>query len=107
MFSDLRENSVEELTALDFPGNAIGGLSVGESIETRLSVAQTSLPLLPEKIWDRQTAIWDKRIAIVVRFFHSQGHPLSFLLSKHYCSILFLAKYLSGTCPGFVRYQKR
>ncbi|MDY6904476.1 MAG: tRNA guanosine(34) transglycosylase Tgt [Thermodesulfobacteriota bacterium] len=47
MFEDLREQSVNELTVLGFPGYALGGLSVGESIDTRLSVAAHTLPLLP------------------------------------------------------------
>ncbi|MDY6822176.1 MAG: tRNA guanosine(34) transglycosylase Tgt [Thermodesulfobacteriota bacterium] len=48
MFEDLRDQSADELTALDFPGYAVGGLSVGESIETRLSVADHTLPRLPK-----------------------------------------------------------
>jgi queuine tRNA-ribosyltransferase len=47
MFPDLRRQSAEELTALDFPGYAVGGLSVGESVETRLEIAGLTLPLLP------------------------------------------------------------
>src|SRR5574344_1290172 len=34
MYKDLREQSVKDLIALDFPGYAIGGLSVGEDLET-------------------------------------------------------------------------
>ena len=48
MYHDLREESVAALTALDFPGYALGGLSVGESVETRLQVAAQTLPLLPD-----------------------------------------------------------
>ncbi len=48
MFDDLRRKSAQELTALNFSGYALGGLSVGESVETRLTVAKTCLPLLPE-----------------------------------------------------------
>ena len=47
MYDDLREKSARELTALGFSGYALGGLSVGESVETRLAVAKTCLPLLP------------------------------------------------------------
>jgi queuine tRNA-ribosyltransferase len=47
MYADLRQQSVSELVALDFPGYALGGLSVGESVETRLEVADQTLPLLP------------------------------------------------------------
>lgn len=48
MFEYLRDQSADELTALDFPGYAVGGLSVGESIKTRLSVADHTLPRLPK-----------------------------------------------------------
>jgi len=47
MFMDLREQSAKELIDLDLPGYALGGLSVGEPIETRLSVANEALPMLP------------------------------------------------------------
>jgi queuine tRNA-ribosyltransferase len=47
MFADLRQRSAAELTDLDFPGYALGGLSVGESVETRLEIAGLTLPLLP------------------------------------------------------------
>jgi queuine tRNA-ribosyltransferase len=47
MFTDLRQRSVEELTAVDFSGFALGGLSVGEPVETMLEVAGHTLPLLP------------------------------------------------------------
>lgn len=47
MFEDLRRASAAGLVDLDFPGYAIGGLSVGEPIETRLAVAEHTLALLP------------------------------------------------------------
>ena len=47
MFADLRQQSAAELTAMDFPGYAVGGLSVGEAVETRLEMADLTLPLLP------------------------------------------------------------
>jgi queuine tRNA-ribosyltransferase len=47
MFDDLRRQSAEALVALDLPGYALGGLSVGEPVEIMLDVAEKSLPLLP------------------------------------------------------------
>lgn len=46
-YEDLRKQSVEELTALDFPGYAIGGISVGEPKEDFLKVLRYTAPLLP------------------------------------------------------------
>jgi queuine tRNA-ribosyltransferase len=48
IFLDLRERSAEFLTSLDFPGYAIGGLSVGETKEEMKSVLETVDPILPE-----------------------------------------------------------
>ncbi|MFZ5564425.1 MAG: tRNA guanosine(34) transglycosylase Tgt [Thermodesulfobacteriota bacterium] len=47
MFDDLRSASAAGLVDLDFSGYAVGGLSVGEPIETRLDVAAHTLDLLP------------------------------------------------------------
>ncbi|ADL12246.1 tRNA guanosine(34) transglycosylase Tgt [Acetohalobium arabaticum] len=47
MHRDLREQSAEEITALDFPGYAIGGLSVGESKELMHEVLDYAPDLLP------------------------------------------------------------
>ena len=47
-FRDLRERSARELTALDFDGYAIGGVSVGETQEEMIDVMQWTAPLLPE-----------------------------------------------------------
>jgi queuine tRNA-ribosyltransferase len=47
MFSDLRKASVEYLTSLDFPGYAIGGLSVGEPKEVTLPIIEQTASLLP------------------------------------------------------------
>jgi queuine tRNA-ribosyltransferase len=48
MYSDLRRESAERTVELDFPGYAIGGLSVGESREkTRDMIAQV-LEVLPK-----------------------------------------------------------
>lgn len=46
-FADLRERSVRELLALDFPGYAIGGVSVGEPEEQIASVAARTAQDLP------------------------------------------------------------
>lgn len=47
IFPDLREQSAHSLTALDFPGYAIGGLSVGESKEQMHGVLELLDSLLP------------------------------------------------------------
>jgi len=44
---DLREKSAAEITALDFPGHAIGGLAVGETKEDTWRVVDHVAPLLP------------------------------------------------------------
>jgi queuine tRNA-ribosyltransferase len=48
MYSDLRRHSAEYLASLDFPGYAIGGLSLGESKQTTLDMIESVVPLLPE-----------------------------------------------------------
>jgi len=48
MFKDLREQSVKELVELDFPGYAIGGLSVGEPKDIMVDILNHTVPLLPE-----------------------------------------------------------
>jgi queuine tRNA-ribosyltransferase len=45
--ADLRERSARELVELDFPGYAIGGLSVGESREEMYATARATAALLP------------------------------------------------------------
>jgi len=47
MFRDLRVRSVEEVCALDFPGYAIGGVSVGEGKELQREMVALTAPLLP------------------------------------------------------------
>lgn len=47
MFADLRKKSASQLTSLDFPGYAIGGLSVGESKELMYEMLECTVPLLP------------------------------------------------------------
>ncbi|VAW51759.1 Queuine tRNA-ribosyltransferase [hydrothermal vent metagenome] len=47
MYEDLRHESVEGLTKLDFNGYAIGGLSVGEPVDERNTVLDFTIPKLP------------------------------------------------------------
>ncbi len=47
VFPDLRKQSAKALSAMDFPGYAIGGLSVGEPKPVMLDMLQTVLPHLP------------------------------------------------------------
>ncbi len=47
IFPDLREESARFLTTLDFPGYAIGGLSVGETKEQMLETLELTTPWLP------------------------------------------------------------
>ena len=47
VFRDLRELAAERLTALDFHGYAIGGVSVGENTEQRRQAVEWTAPLLP------------------------------------------------------------
>lgn len=48
MFKDLREESAKQLIDLDFPGYAVGGLSVGEPKEIMVDILNHTVPLLPE-----------------------------------------------------------
>ncbi len=48
IFPDLREQSARFLTDLDFPGYAIGGLSVGETKAQMYATLDLTTPLLPE-----------------------------------------------------------
>lgn len=47
MYRHLREESVRQIAALDFPGYAIGGLSVGEPKELFYEMLRVSAPMLP------------------------------------------------------------
>jgi len=47
-YEDLRKQSAEDLIALDFPGYAIGGISVGEPKEEYLKMLYYTAPLMPE-----------------------------------------------------------
>ncbi|BBD08382.1 tRNA-guanine transglycosylase [Desulfovibrio ferrophilus] len=46
-YEDLRERSIEEITAIPFEGYALGGLSVGETKPEMLRILRHSAPLLP------------------------------------------------------------
>ncbi|MBU5426422.1 tRNA guanosine(34) transglycosylase Tgt [Tissierella pigra] len=48
MYKDLRAQSAKELVELDFPGYAIGGLSVGEPKELMCEMLDFTTPLLPK-----------------------------------------------------------
>ena len=48
IFSDLRQQSAETIANLDFPGNAIGGLSVGETKAEMNAAIETVNAILPE-----------------------------------------------------------
>lgn len=47
MYEDLRKQSAVDLTSMDFPGYAIGGLSVGEPKHLMYDVLDYTVPLLP------------------------------------------------------------
>ncbi|MCP4020878.1 MAG: tRNA guanosine(34) transglycosylase Tgt [Desulfobacteraceae bacterium] len=49
MYSHLRTRSAQELVEMDFPGYAIGGLSVGEPKNLMYEMADHTLPLLPSE----------------------------------------------------------
>ena len=48
MFKDLREKSAKDLVEMDFPGYAVGGLSVGEPKEIMCDVLEHTTKFLPE-----------------------------------------------------------
>jgi len=48
MYKELRTLSAEQITGIDFPGFAIGGLSVGEPTDIMYEMADHTLPLLPQ-----------------------------------------------------------
>ena len=47
-YKDLRQQSAKDLIDLDFPGYAIGGISVGEPKEEFLKMLEYTTPLMPE-----------------------------------------------------------
>lgn len=48
MYKDLRSRSAQEICAMDFPGFAIGGLSVGEPKDMYFDLLDHTIDLLPE-----------------------------------------------------------
>lgn len=64
MYKDLRRQSAEELAAMDFPGYALGGFSVGESKKEFYDVLDYTAGFLPE---DRP------------RYLMGVGHPLDLI----------------------------
>lgn len=48
LFADLRQESAQAIAAMDFPGNAIGGLSVGEPKALMNDMLDITTPLLSE-----------------------------------------------------------
>ena len=48
VFKDLREESLEKLTSTGFEGYAIGGLSVGETVEEMFQVVDFISPIMPK-----------------------------------------------------------
>jgi len=48
MYKDLREISAKDLVAMDFPGYAVGGLSVGEPKELMCDILEFTTKFLPE-----------------------------------------------------------
>ena len=47
-FSELRKKSAKEIIDIDFPGYALGGLSVGEPAEEMYAMLECTVPLMPE-----------------------------------------------------------
>ncbi len=50
VYPDLRRRSADALTAMDFPGYAVGGLAVGEGQALMFAMLEATLPHLP---WDK------------------------------------------------------
>jgi len=46
-YEDLRKKSAQQITSMDFPGYAIGGLSVGEPKDIMYRMLDVTVPLLP------------------------------------------------------------
>lgn len=49
VYSDLRKQSAEKIASFDMPGNAIGGLSVGEPIEDMYAMLDEVTQILPQE----------------------------------------------------------
>ena len=48
VYEDLRRESAKQITSLDLPGYAIGGLSVGEPAEIMNDILEKTVPFIPE-----------------------------------------------------------
>lgn len=48
-YPDLRKRSAAEITEMDFPGQAVGGLALGEPLEERLAALEAAREALDEK----------------------------------------------------------
>ncbi|MCF6179233.1 MAG: tRNA guanosine(34) transglycosylase Tgt [Geopsychrobacter sp.] len=48
VYQDLRKECAEQLTNMDFPGYAVGGVSVGEGLDLLKKVVEYTAPFLPE-----------------------------------------------------------
>lgn len=48
MYKDLREKSAKDIIDIDFPGYAIGGLSVGEPADIMVDVLEATMPFMPQ-----------------------------------------------------------
>lgn len=48
VYNDLRKECAQELTAMDFPGYAVGGVSVGEGLELLKKVVDYTEPFMPK-----------------------------------------------------------
>ena len=48
VYPDLRKECAEQLTSMEFPGYAVGGVSVGEGLELLKKVVDYTAPFLPE-----------------------------------------------------------
>ena len=48
-YEDLRKKSAEDLIAMDFPGYAVGGISVGEPKDEFLRILNYTTPLMPKE----------------------------------------------------------
>ena len=49
VYQDLRLESISALIDIDFPGYALGGLSVGEGLDNMKQVLDFSMPMMPDK----------------------------------------------------------
>jgi queuine tRNA-ribosyltransferase len=74
VFQDLRTTSAEQITSLDFPGYAIGGLSVGESKQEMEEILAHTVQYLPQN---------------KLRYMMGVGYPEDILMAVSYGVDLF------------------